>query len=1025
MILARIIQLALSQRLLTLLAALVLTVFGVRAMLQLPIDAFPDLSPTQVQLIIQAPGMTPEEVETQITRPVETELLGIPRQAVLRSVSQYALSSITMDFDEGTDGFWARQQVSERLANIWGELPGDIQGGLAPMSTPLGEMFMFTLESETLDLETRRHLLDWVIRPALRSVPGVADVNALGGYVRSYQVMPDPYEMAAHGVTLDALVHALQDNIENDGAGRLDQGEEFLLVRSRGSVVGLEDLAYIHVPSANGQGVRLSQVANVTFGSLSRYGSVTADGERETVQGLVVAMAGANAREVLTAVKQRLDELAPVLPESVSVEIFYDRSELVSEAVTTVAGALLLAMALVVLVLGLFLGDLRAAVTAATILPLAALATFLLMRSVSMSANLMSLGGLIIAIGMLVDSAIVVVENCVASLNRRGGVERLPRLHRIYRAAKDVAVPVAAGVLIIVIVFLPLLGLEGLEGKLFRPVTMTIIFALLASLLLSLTLIPVIASLLLRTKARPEPRLVQALGSGYASVLGYCLLRPRRVLLAALILLGLALTTLPFVGRTFMPVMDEGDLVIQVDMLPSINLEHSTRVNLMIERALMEEIPEIERIVSRLGSDELGMDPMPPGETDMFLQLKPRNQWSPGAADTLEDRLREVLDRFRGLTYGLTMPIEMRVSEMLTGARGDLAIQILGDDLTVLNELAQSLSGIVSNIPGAVDTSTSLNEGQLYLEVEVDRIAAGELGVDIAAIQRQLRSQVEGLRVATVAEGDARIPLMLRLPPVQGDAVAALEALLVTLPQGEAIALGEIARVQRTEGPVSIQRESGQRFSLVTSNVSGRDLVGFVQAAQQAADEQLNLPQGYRLAWGGEFENQQRAAARLSAMIPLSIGLIALVLFLTFQSARQAAIILVNIPFALTGGLIALWLTGAYLSVPASVGFIALLGIAVLNGVVMMSYFNLLAAKGLSAAEVALQGAQRRLRPVLMTATTTAAGLTPLLLASGPGSEIQKPLAIVVIGGLISSTLLTLFLLPVFYQLSHRRGYSP
>ncbi len=1016
----QLIQFALSQRLMTCLLALLLVGLGTHALVNLPIDAFPDISPTQVKIIIKAPGMTPEEVESLITQPIEVELLGIPRQDILRSISKYALSSITLDFEEGTDIYWARQQVAERINNVWDDLPGDISGGLAPMSTPLGDMFMFTVESNLLSLEEKRFLLDWTIRPALRTVPGVADVNSLGGFVKTYEVIPRRAEMATLQVRNADIITALEKNNKNDGAGRIDQGEEAILVRVAGAISNLQDVGNILVESASGHHIPLSEVADIRLGALERYGSVTANGESEVVQGLVIGLRGANAREVVDGVRVKLAELETSFPEGTSTQIFYDRSVLIEGAVSTVSKALVEAVVLVVVLLGLFLGNVRAALTVAAVLPLSALITFLMMNAMDMSANLMSLGGLVIAIGMLVDSSIVIVENIVSSLHHQQKMGmRLPHLHVVFRAVKDVAVPVTAGIIIIIIVFLPLLTLEGLEGKLFGPVTLTIVFALLASLILSLTLIPVIASYAVKADAHGDPWLSRTLTNLYRPLLDKALGFPQIFFGIAGALLVVTVLLFPFVGKTFMPTMDEGDIIIQLESIPSVNLDTTTRMVQQVEAAIMADVPEVVRVVSRSGSDEIGMDPMGLNETDMFLQLKLRDDWSVGSKAELEEKLRNVMNQFKGINFGFTQPIDMRVSEMLTGSRGDVAIKLFGSDLNTLNAKAAEIANAIETVAGSVDTIATLNEGAQYLQVEVDRYRAGQLGLNADELQTRLRSEIEGLRVGMVIEGGARVPLMLRFPTLSGDGLELMRNNLINLPEGGVIPLTEIADIRRVEGPVSISRESGRRFAVVRTNVEGRDLVGFVDEAQQVIANTVDLPEGYSLEWGGEFENQQRAAARLSLVVPVAIALIAFILFLTFRSIKQTLIILSNIPFALTGGLIALWLTGEFISVPASVGFIALLGIAVLNGVVMMSHFNYLLSRGLAISQVVREGALRRLRPVMMTASICAIGLVPLLLATGPGSEIQKPLAIVVIGGLISSTLLTLFLLPIIYRRFH------
>ncbi len=1022
----RMIQMALSQRLLVGLLAMLLVGFGLRAVLSLPIDAFPDISPTQVKVIIKAPGMTPSEVEVLITQPLEVEMLGIPQKTVLRSLSKYALSSITLDFEEGTDIYWARQQVAERLNSVWGDLPASISGGLAPMSTPLGDMFMFTIESDTLTLEQRRFLLDWTIRPALRTVPGVADVNALGGFVKTYEVKPNLGAMRALGVSGNALISALEANNKNDGAGRLDQGEEAMLVRVEGALTSVEDIGSLQIPSSHSSSVRLDQIADVNMGSLTRYGAVTADGESEAVQGLVIGLRGVNARELITNLNAKLVEINATLPKGTYTRVFHERSVLIEGAVATVSKALLEAVALVVILLGLFLGSWRAALTAAVVLPLAALFTFVLMDANAMSANLMSLGGLVIAIGMLVDSSIVIVENIVASLSthaaaKNSGMGRLPVLHIIYRAVKEVALPVASGISIIIIVFLPLLTLQGLEGKLFGPVTLTIVFALLGSLVVSLTVVPALASMLVDSNSHKDPWLARTLAAGYKPSLEWALVHQRTVASFALLLLVVTAVVYPRVGKTFMPTMDEGDIIVQLELVPSINLDKTVEIVKTVERALLNEVDDVLRVVSRIGSDEIGMDPMGLNEVDMFLQLRPTNEWKAQSKQEIEAQLRVVLEKFNGVSFGFTQPIDMRVSEMLTGSRGDVAIKLFGTSIEELNSSAQRIAELVSSVEGAVDTTASLNEGAQYLQVKVDRVRSGSLGLDSDTLQAQLRAELEGLVVGAVLEEGARVPLLIRYDSLQGDGLAALMDRFVVLEDGSSIALSEIASIERTEGPVAISRESGQRFAVVRTNVEGRDLVSFVDEARALVMEQGQLPVGSVVEWGGEFENQQRAAARLALVVPVSLVLIAFILFLTFGSLKQTALVLSNIPFAMTGGLLALWVTGEFLSVPASVGFIALLGIAVLNGVVLMSYFNYLYAKGLDVIDIVREGAQRRLRPVMMTASICAFGLVPLLLATGPGSEIQKPLAIVVIGGLISSTLLTLYLFPLVYlKTTHR-----
>ncbi|KXJ44137.1 MAG: cytochrome-c peroxidase [Cycloclasticus sp. Phe_18] len=862
----------------------------------------------------------------------------------------------------------------------------------------------------------KRSLLDWVLRPALRTVPGVADVNALGGLVRTFEVTPDITLMNAQGITLDTLRTALTENNRNDGAGQLIDGEETLLIRSDGSIRSLDDVGDIVVKAHPVEPVTIRDIAEVSIGSLTRYGGVTRNGQGEAVEGLVLGLRGANARELVEGVSQKLDELQSALPEGVTTRVFYNRGDLVDRAVETVGMALGEAIVLVLILLILFLGDLRAALTVALILPLAVLGTVILMSQFDLSANLMSLGGLAIAIGMLVDGAVVVVENIVSELSHKKKTTLLPRLHIIYRAVADVALPVTTGIIIIMVVFLPLLTLQGLEGKLFSPVAITIVFALGASLILSLTIIPVLAATLLKNVSHEDPILVRYLEKAYIPVLKYCLQFSKVPIFIALASLVLMTVLYLQLGKSFMPTMDEGNIIVQTEKLPSIDLDESLRIDDLVAKAIIDKVPEVTGIVSRTGSDEIGLDPMGLNQTDMFLEIKPRDEWSFETKDEFIEKLREVLSGFPGLVFGFTQPIEMRVSEMLTGVRGDVAIKIFGDDLDMLNDKAQEIAGIVGKLDGAEDVFAAQNDGVQYLRVVIDRLAVGRLGLSIDDVESNLRSLIEGQNMGTIYEGSRRIPLIIKGASGLRQSADEFHNLRLTLEDGRSIPLTNLATLERVEGPVMITRETGSRSSVVVANVGGRDLVGFVEEAKQKVAEQVKLPTGYYLKWGGQFENQQRAAARFAIVIPAAIGLIFLLLFSTFRSVSQSFLILTNIPFAMIGGVVALWIAGEYMSVPASVGFIALLGIAVLNGVVLVSYFNQLKALGHDINDVVIEGARRRLRPVMMTASIAAFSLIPLLFATGPGSEIQRPLAIVVIGGLVTSTLLTLLLLPVLYR---------
>ncbi len=1012
---------ALTQRMFVLAVTLAIVVAGVFAALRLPIDAFPDISSTQVKLILKVPGMTPEEIEQRVVAPVEMELLGIPRQSSLRSVAKYAIADITLDFEEGTDIYWARQQVSERLAAIADSLPASMSGGLAPISTPLSDIFMFTVEGDQLSAEERRTLLDWTIRPALRTLPGVADVNTLGGRVRTFEVSPDPVALAATGLKLADVTAAINAANRNDGAGRISIGEEALIVRSIGAIQTLQDLASVVVHQQNESVVRVGDVADIRIGSLTRYGAVTKDGKSEAVQGIVLALRGADANATIRAVEARLSEMSSSLPEGVSIKPFYNRSELISHAVMTVGEALLEAIVLVIILLVVFLGNLRAAIVVATTLPMATLVTFGMMQLTGMSANLMSLGGLAIAIGLIVDASVVVVENTVERMAHARGDTSTPSIHHLYRAASEVAVPVASGIIIICLVFLPLLALEGLEGKLFRPVALTIVFALAGSLVMSLTIIPVLSSFLLGKPKHGEPLLMRVLTPAYAKLLAMTLRAPVPLFVAAALGLGAAGLAYTSIGKIFMPTMDEGSIIMQVAKLPSVNLERSTQADLAIEKALLADVPEIESIIARVGSDEIGLDPMGLNESDMFVVLKPKALWRKPDKGWLVDQMRKTMESFPGIEPAFTQPIEMRTSEMLTGARGDLAVKIFGPDLAVLANLAGQVQAAVGGVDGAAEVFTLSNDRTDFMQLRMDRLAAGAAGLSISDVEDELRTLLEGVSAGMVVEPGRRTAIIVRgnedlrrSPARFGNVPLAAE--------GGQILVQDIAEIRREPGMVKIERENASRFALVQAFVDGRDLVGFVEDSQAAVAAKIQLPAGYRLEWGGEFENQRRASERLGLVIPLALATIFLVLFATLRSLRQSILIFINVPFALVGGILALFASGEYFSVPASIGFIALLGIAVLNGLVLVSYFNQLLAAG-KPLEIAIRdGAARRLRPVLMTATIAAFGLLPLLLASGPGSEVQRPLAIVVIGGLVSSTILTLLLLPVLFR---RFGVSP
>jgi cobalt-zinc-cadmium resistance protein CzcA len=1010
------IQLALSQRLLLLLLTSLLAVVGWQSMINTPIDAFPDITHPQVKIILKVAGMTPSEIETRVTALVETEMLGIPKQKRLRSLTKYGLTDITVDFEEGVDIYWARQQVNERLSAMVARLPSEMEGGIAPMTTPLSDVFMFTLESDSLSLSERRQWLDWVIRPSLRTIAGVADVNTLGGEVRTYEIAPDAQRMAALGITLEDIAQTISSNHQMTGAGRLDESEETLVVRLNGSQTGLDSLAALRITTKDNTPIRLADVAQVHLGSLARNGGVTHNGKGETVEAIVLAMTGANARMVVKGVEERLASLEAALPKDLHINVFYNRANLIERAVWTVTQSLIEAIILVLLLLIVFLSNWRAALTVAMILPLSALATFILMEQAHLSANLMSLGGLVIAIGMLVDAGVVVVENIVSRLHA-GKSHRLPKQHLIARAVGEVSTPVAAGIAIIIIIFLPLLTLEDIEGKLFSPVALTIVFALASALVLALTVIPAIASMLLSGQhAFDEPQWLERLQIAYQAFLEGAIKRQTLIASISALSLVLAAVAYPNIGKIFIPTLDEGDIIVQLEKLPSISLNASLALDTKVQQSLLAEVPEITGIIARAGSDDIGLDPMGLNDTDSFLTLKPAAQWRiPNDKEALLTAIRDVLDRFYGINHTLTQPIEMRVSEMLTGTRGDVAIKIYGDNAQQLTQLAERIKTELTPITGAAEVFTPANNGVQYLQVTFDHDALRRYELNVDTLSQWIRSQLEGQAIGLMFEGNRRTPIMLRGDAQPSENLPELAQLPIPQTLAKGLRLSDVATLERSEGPVSIARENGQRMAVVLVNVNGRDLVSFVEEAQQKIKNTIALPAGYWLTWGGQFENQQRASQRLSIVIPLGLLMIAFLLLMLLESFKLTLITMLSVPFALVGGIIALYASGEYLSLPASIGFIALLGIAVLNSLVMVETWKHLRSEGHYGLTLVLMGAKRRLRPVLMTASIAALGLMPLLFATGPGSELQRPLAVVVIGGLVTSTLLTLVLLPLIY----------
>ncbi|MGN8533050.1 efflux RND transporter permease subunit [Helicobacter pylori] len=1010
--LASIIEFSLRQRVIVIVGSILILFFGTYSFIHTPVDAFPDISPTQVKIILKLPGSSPEEMENNIVRPLELELLGLKGQKSLRSISKYSISDITIDFDDSVDIYLARNIVNERLSSVMKDLPVGVEGGMAPIVTPLSDIFMFTIDGNITEIE-KRQLLDFVIRPQLRMISGVADVNSIGGFSRAFVIVPDFNDMARLGVSISDLESAVRVNLRNSGAGRVDRDGETFLVKIQTASLSLEDIGKITVSTNLGH-LHIKDFAKVISQSRTRLGFVTKDGIGETTEGLVLSLKEANTKEIITQVYQKLEELKPLLPNGVSINVFYDRSEFTQKAIATVSKTLIEAIVLIIITLFLFLGNLRASVAVGVILPLSLSVAFIFIKLNNLTLNLMSLGGLIIAIGMLIDSAVVVVENAFEKLSAN---TKTTKLHAIYRSCKEIAVSVVSGVVIIIVFFVPILTLQGLEGKMFRPLAQSIVYALLGTLVLSITIIPVVSSLVLKATPHSETFLTRFLNRIYAPLLEFFVRNPKKVILGAFVFLIASLSLFPFVGKNFMPTLDEGDVVLSVETTPSISLDQSKDLILNIESAIKKHVKEVKTIVARTGSDELGLDLGGLNQTDTFISFIPKKEWSVKNKDELLEKIMDSLKDFKGINFSFTQPIEMRISEMLTGVRGDLAVKIFGDDISELNELSFQIAQALKGIKGSSEVLTTLNEGVNYLYVTPNKEAMANVGITSNEFSKFLKSALEGLVVDVIPTGISRTPVMIRQESDFASSITKIKSLALTSKYGVLVPITSIAKIEEVDGPVSVVRENSMRMSVVRSNVVGRDLNSFVEEAKKVIAQNVKLPPSYYITYGGQFENQQRANKRLSTVIPLSILAIFFILFFTFKSIPLALLILLNIPFAVTGGLIALFVVGEYISVPASVGFIALFGIAVLNGVVMIGYFKELLLQGKSVEECVLLGAKRRLRPVLMTACIAGLGLLPLLFSHSVGSEVQKPLAIVVLGGLVTSSALTLLLLPPMFML--------
>jgi cobalt-zinc-cadmium resistance protein CzcA len=1051
---------ALAQRLIVVVLSVVFLAFGLDAARKLSLDAFPDVTNVQVQIATEAPGRSPEEVERFATVPIEIGMTGLPGLVELRSLNRAGLSLITLVFTEQTDVFFARQLVMERLLEITPRLPQGIVPVLGPVSTGLGEVYQYTLERpddgdrelSVEELTERRTVQDWVLRPLLRSIPGVAEINSQGGYEKQYQVLVSPEKLRYYGITIQQVFQALASNNANSGGGVLPRFAEQYLIRGIGLVQDVGDIESIVLREFQGTPVFIRDVAEVQVGTAVRVGSVIKNGVTESVGGVVMMIRAGNAKEVVARIKERVEEINTkgMLPAGLKVVPYYDRSELVDAALATVVKVLIEGVALVVVVLLLFLGDIRSSLVVVATLVLTPLTTFLVMNQIGLSANLMSLGGLAIAIGLMVDGSVVVVENAFAHLARRAGSGE-SRIRIIFDAVKEVATPVIFGVGVIILVFLPLMTLTGMEGKMFAPLAFTIAIALAISLVLSLTLTPVLSSYLLKVKppkrpkgaavlagARTDPSadvdahgdghgaahdeeahdtwLIRVLKRPYLALLRRAVANARTTILASVVALAASLSLLPLLGTAFIPEMKEGSLVPGINRVPNISLEESIRMEMEAMRLVMT-IPGVKSAVSGLGRGESPADPQAQNESTPIVSLAPRDTWPAGwTQDTIADEMRKKLAVLPGVQIVMAQPISDRVDEMVTGVRADIAVKIFGDDLQTLKTTADEIARVAGAIRGATDLRVERITGQQYLQISIDRQAIARAGLNVSDLHDVIEMAIGGKVATEIYEGERRFSAAVRLPEAYRDDIEAIRTLSVTGRNGAQIPLARLAKIEIADGPAQISRELGKRRVVVGINVVDRDLGSFVTELQAAIARDVKLPEGYRLEWGGQFQNMERALGHLSVIIPITVAAIFFLLFLLFRSVKTATLIILVLPFASLGGIVAMFISGEYLSVPASVGFIALWGIAVLNGVVLVSYIRDLRARGMSVAEAVIEGAKLRFRPVMMTATVAALALIPFLFATGPGSEVQRPLAIVVIGGLISCTLLTLVVLPAIYR---------
>ncbi|MCP4638728.1 MAG: efflux RND transporter permease subunit [Methyloversatilis sp.] len=1015
---------ALSQRLVIVVLAFVLLAFGLDAARKLSVDAFPDVTNVQVQIATNAPGRSPEEVERFITVPIEIGMTGLPGLTEMRSLNRPGLSLITLVFTDKTDVYFARQLVMERLLEVRDRMPEGIVPTLGPVSTGLGEVYLYTLvrpddgdrELTVAELTERRTIQDWVVRPMLRSIPGVAEINSQGGYVKQYKVLVNPDRLRHYQLTIKDVYEALARNNANASGGILPQNAEQYLIRGVGLVKDLDDIRLIVVKEVDGTPVFIRDLAEVTFGHAVRVGAIEANGSTEAVGGTVMMLAGGNAKAIVSEIKKRVDEINAknMLPGGLKIEAYYDRSELVDAALATVIKVLIEGVIFVVIVLYLFLGDLRSSIIVIATLVITPLVTFMFMNQMGLSANLMSLGGLAIAIGLMVDGSVVVVENAFERLGHAKDSGE-SRIRIVLSAVMEVAVPVIFGIGVIILVFLPLMTLTGMEGKMFAPLAYTIAIALGVSLVLSLTLTPVLCSYMLKGGADHDTRLIALLKKPYVPMLEWAVRNTKKTVAMAVLAFAGAIALIPFLGTAFIPEMKEGSIIPVIERVPNISLQESMRMEREALK-MLQDVPGVKSVVSVLGRGESPADPQAQNESNPMVSLKPRDDWPEGwTQDTIQDEIRQRLSVLPGVNLAMSQPIANRVNEMVTGVRADIAVKIFGDDLNLLKARGDEIARIAAGIQGARDIRVERVTGQQYLTIEIDRPAIARYGINVADVNDLIEASIGGKEVTSVFEGERRFAAVVRLPERFRNNIEAISTILVPTPDGATVPLSSLANVEVRDGPAQVSRETGKRRIVIAMNVRDRDLGGFVAELQQKVQAQVQLPEGYYYEWGGQFQNMERALGHLSIIVPITIAAIFFLLFLLFGSLRFATLIITVLPFASIGGVIGLFVSGEYLSVPASVGFIALWGIATLNGVVLVSYIRGLRNEGMELMQAVVQGAKMRFRPVMMTATVALLGLVPFLFATGPGSEVQRPLAIVVIGGLITCTLLTLVVVPALY----------